>query len=394
MSSVHACLLLAFAPLAASSPLPVKELSKPFRNWSYYAGEHAGFVVPPDAGHFAGQTLTDTAVVYEKSPEDNLPGRWRMTYLFFNGTKGANGYEVALAVSDDLLHWTFNVGGNHGIVFQRSQVPGSYDYGGVTLGGMLWQDNALRSRRLLKKVNDKYFSLYGCYPSRAGYEAGNGGQGVASSSDGVVWQRLSLTTPVISGGSANKPRWENRVVYQPYLVEFNETMWDFYNAAGTNQYGHLAEESGVANLASKDFPGIDVTKNLSLWSLNPASPLISSGPPGSSDTNMASDPKVFWDELQKVWVMFYFGSGDATDGHADIMVAFSRDLIHWEKDEEPLYRAGGHPSGIDAQHAHKISIVYDENGTGYMYYTAVGPKGRGIALLTSKPKGTSSRLLV
>ena len=37
------------------------------------------------------------------------------------------------------------------------------------------------------------------------------------------------------------------------------------------------------------------------------------------------------------------------------------------------------------QHAHKISIIYDEQGVGYLYYTAVGPKGRGIALLTSKP---------
>lgn len=109
---------------------------------------------------------------------------------------------------------------------------------------------------------------------------------------------------------------------------------------------------------------------------------------------MASDPKVFWDEQQKVWVMFYFGLGDGTHGHADIMVAFSNDLVHWDKDDEPLYRAGGHPMGIDSTHAHKISIVYDAEGTGYMYYTAVGPKGRGIALLTSKPKVSSVSLHV
>ena len=56
----------------------------------------------------------------------------------------------------------------------------------------------------------------------------------------------------------------------------------------------------------------------------------------------------------------------------------------WDKDERPLYRAGGHPDGIDSQHAHKISIIYHD-GVGYLYYTAVGTKGRGIALLTSKP---------
>ena len=57
---------------------------------------------------------------------------------------------------------------------------------------------------------------------------------------------------------------------------------------------------------------------------------------------------------QSVWVMFYFGLGDATNGHAVILVAFSTDLVHWEKDPAPLYNAGGHPLGIDAQHAHKV----------------------------------------
>ena len=55
--------------------------------------------------------------------------------------------------------------------------------------------------------------------------------------------------------------------------------------------------------------------------------------------------------------MFYFGVGAGTGGHADILVAFSKDLIDWDKDEQPLYRAGGHPDGIDAEHAHKISII-------------------------------------
>ena len=51
--------------------------------------------------------------------------------------------------------------------------------------------------------------------------------------------------------------------------------------------------------------------------------------------------------------MFDFGLGDGTAGHASIMVAFSYDLLHWEKDPTPLYFAGGHPAGIDKDHAHK-----------------------------------------
>ena len=52
-----------------------------------------------------GKTLFDLS-----SPEDTLPGQFRMTYLFFNGTKGSNGYEVGFATSDDLLNWDFNKG--------------------------------------------------------------------------------------------------------------------------------------------------------------------------------------------------------------------------------------------------------------------------------------------
>jgi predicted GH43/DUF377 family glycosyl hydrolase len=81
--------------------------------------------------------------------------------------------------------------------------------------------------------------------------------------------------------------------------------------------------------------------------------------------------------------MFYFGVGG---GRAHIMAAFSRDLLHWKAHPEPLYKAGGHPGGLDGQHAHKTSLVHDPaSDMFYLYYCAVGSKGRCIALLTSKP---------
>ena len=340
-------LLLSHLPSPTSAlPAPPAELSAPYRNWTYYnPPTHGGFVVPPLAGGFAGQTLTDTAVVFERAPEDALPGRYRMTYLWYNGTKGGNGYEVGLALSDDLLTWTFGQGGDAGLVFARNPVPGSYDYGGVTLGGMLWQNASLRSPRRLQKRRaaataattaatttattaatavvdgggaSKYYALYGCYPSRGGYEQGSGGQGMAVSDDGVSWSRLSDTVPITAGASASSAPWENREVYQPFLLENNGTFYDFYNAAGTNQYGASAEESGIANLPAAEFPGLAPgpasstaaseaatplpsfasSSSTSQWKLNPLSPVIASGPKGSCDTAMASDPKVFWDEKQ------------------------------------------------------------------------------------------------
>ncbi len=102
---------------------------------------------------------------------------------------------------------------------------------------------------------------------------------------------------------------------------------------------------------------------------------------GGYDERFCSDGKVFRDGDH--WSMFYFGVGR---GGAHIMVAFSRDLLHWTAHPEPLYQAGGHPGGLDRQYAHKISLVYNPaNDTFYMYYCATGNKGRCIGLLTSKP---------
>jgi hypothetical protein len=68
------------------------------------------------------------------------------------------------------------------------------------------------------------------------------------------------------------------------------------------------------------------------------------------------------------------------------MAAFSRDLVHWTAHPEPLYPAGGHPAGLDRQYAHKVSLVYRaDTDTFYLFYCAVGERGRGIGLVTSRP---------
>ena len=188
----------------------------------------------------------------------------------------------------------------------------------------------------------KYYALYGCYPTY-GMEAGDGGQGVAWSDDGVTWHRESPTVGALSGGKSKAAaKWESHVVYQPNVVIDGEMVYgksdslltaclagsetsfhnrgcihraslvaaaalrfaDFYNAAGVNVYGQNAEETGFATLPLSKIPGIDHMHNESLWRRDPRSPVLASGPPGSCDSRMASDPKVFWDEQQQVYVMF------------------------------------------------------------------------------------------
>ena len=104
--------------------------------------------------------------------------------------------------------------------------------------------------------------------------------------------------------------------------------------------------------------------------------------PGGFDANFCSDPKVFRDGDH--WLMIYFGMAR---GSAQIMIAFSRDLLQWTSDPTPLYKAGGNPSGLDQTYAHKISLVRNPaNGIFYLFYCAVcKERGRGVGLITSAP---------
>jgi len=219
---------------------------------------------------------------------------------------------------------------------------------------------------VLKRRDNRYWTLYGCYPRQGGYELRPGYEGVAYSDDGLVWRRAK-DTPILSVQDSDCGVWEKDCIYQPWLVEDRGRFFDFYNAANGG-----IEQTGVA-----------FSIDLLSWMRYPANPVIRNRQ-GGYDQQFASDPKVFRDGDH--WTMFYFGVGQ---GGAHIMVAFSRDLVHWAADTEPLYKAGGNPSGLDKQHAHKISLIYNpKNETFYLCYCAVGDKGRGIGLITSKPLTT------
>lgn len=120
-----------------------------------------------------------------------------------------------------------------------------------------------------------------------------------------------------TGKKNNNIRWESHVVYEPFLVEqenadpgIGSTFWNFYNAAGINEFGAAAEESGVANLfpgpsGTSSFPGLSSDPNAtSQWIRNNAlNPVLPSGASGAPDTVcyahwvnvhcIALDPRIF-----------------------------------------------------------------------------------------------------
>jgi hypothetical protein len=352
-----ACLLLASqGVLHAAETIVTPDLdretldqwSAPYRGWHYWPG-HVIPAEPKIPGHEKFRN-TDVPCVYQLPGQ---PDKWFMSLIAFNG----QGYNSFVAESTNLVHWS-----NLRLAMGFGPTN-EFDAGGCVIGAFLYESYDVKAPRLLKQRDGKFWTLYGCYPRQGGYELRPGYEGVAQSGDGLGWQRAK-NAPIQAVQDSDCAAWEKDCIYQPWLVEHRGRFFNFYNAAngGTEQTG-LAFSTDLLN-----------------WMRYPANPVIRNRP-GGYDAQFASDPKVFRDGDH--WTMFYFGVG--RDG-AHIMVAFSRDLVHWTAHPEPLYKAGGNPSGLDQQYAHKISLVYNtKNETFYLYYCACGNQGRGIGLITSKP---------
>ncbi|MCX6360438.1 MAG: hypothetical protein NT029_11545 [Armatimonadetes bacterium] len=336
-----------FRVLAPIDPETVRRWSAPYRGWVH----HPDHVIPAEPnvpGHEEFKS-TDCPTIYQ------IPGdpRWYVSFIAFDG----KGYNSFTAASDDLIHWSdYRLAMGFG-------PRGQFDNGGCVLGAYLNGSYDVAGPRTLKKRDGKYWSLYGAYPLQGGYELRPGYNGVACSDDGRTWRRAKEGYTL----SVHEPDcgvWEKDCIYQPWVVESGGRFYSFYNAADGGQ-----EQTGIAT-----------SRDLLNWSRAPGNPVLHNVP-GGYDEGFCSDPKVFRDGDH--WTMFYFGVGR---GGAHIMAAYSRDLLHWTADPEPLYKAGGNPSGLDRTYAHKISLVRNPaNGVWYLFYCAVGDKGRGIGLITSKP---------
>jgi predicted GH43/DUF377 family glycosyl hydrolase len=325
----------------------------PFRHWHYWP-KHVISAKPKILG-FEDLIGTDVPAIYQLPDDEDT---WYMTFIGFNG----KGYQSFVAASTDLVHWR-----QCGLAMGFGP-PNSFDHGGCVLGGYLYESYDIKAPRVLKQRDGKFWALYGSYPKQGGYEIRPGYEGLASSDDGLHWKRAKQTY-ILSVHEKDCGKWEKDCIYQPCLVEHEGKFYDFYNAANGGQ-----EQMGLATSA-----------DLLNWTRYSGNPVVRNRP-GGYDAGFCSDGKVF--RVGNHWVMFYFGVGR---GGAHIMVAFSRDLLHWTSHPEPLYKAGGNPSGLDKQFAHKTAIVYNpKNDTYYLFYCAVPGAnspvgGRGIGLITNKP---------
>ncbi|MCE5258384.1 MAG: hypothetical protein LLG44_04895 [Chloroflexi bacterium] len=287
-------------------------------------------------------------------------GRFWMTFIGFDGI----GYRTGLAASSDLVHWR-----KEGLMIDRGPAGSPTEFNAALT--FIVRDNDLYGSGELTVIEGRLLGTYHAYPA-AGYEAGPASIGLAWSDNMRRWQLLPFCLRAADGAE-----WERGGLYKSCIVKHQDTYYMFYNAKNRDVWP-WHEQIGLAT-----------SRDLVYWERYAGSPVLPVGATGAWDERFASDPYVL--RAGDTWVMFYYGL--AADGHARDGVAFSDDLLHWDKAPQPILDVGA-PGSLDAQYAHKPAVFYNK-GVLFHYYCAVSPaldaqhgaisnpELRGIGLRTS-----------
>ncbi|MDO4284563.1 MAG: hypothetical protein Q4C60_04420 [Eubacteriales bacterium] len=279
-------------------------------------------------------------------------GKFHMLYTGFDGT----GYQSALAVSDDLLHWT-----HKGVILRRQLETERWDRIGGAATWMLKESSELWEMPRLRKVDGKYWLVYHSYPG-TGYESGPAEIGFAWTQDEELLDWHFPDQPAFSWKDGEE--WEAGGLYKACFFFHEGRYWLFYNAK--NREERWTEQTGIA-----------WSVDLEHWTRCPQNPVLRVGR-GMWDERFVSDPYIVRDGAR--WLNFYFGYGKMyEDGHTHAQegLALSDDLVTWEKVREPILCAG-EAGAYDCGHAHKASIVY-YNGVLYHFYCGTRPWQEGDA---------------
>lgn len=108
-------------------------------------------------GSFDSQTVDCPFVFFHN-------GIYHMLYIGFDGI----GYQTALAMSQDLLHWR-----TKGIVIKRDREGNRWDHVGGAGIWLIKESDSIWEVPRLRKIDGKYWMVYHVYP-KTGYESGPG----------------------------------------------------------------------------------------------------------------------------------------------------------------------------------------------------------------------------
>ncbi len=296
-------------------------------------------------------------------------GRFHMLYTGFDGI----GYQSALAVSDDLIHWD-----HKGVILKRRLETHRWDRVGGAATWILRESNGLYDLPRLKKADGKYWLVYHSYPE-SGYESGPAEIGFAWTEDEELLDWHFPDRPVFSWRDGED--WEAGGLYKACFFRKDHRYYMFYNAK--DREARWTEQTGLAT-----------SVDLEHWERCPENPVLKVDR-DSWDKWFLSDPCILQDGNR--WLNFFFGYGKLyEDGHTHAQegLAVSGDLVHWEKVRDPILPRGKAGS-FDSGHAHKASVIYHD-GILYHFYCGTCPYQEGfptnasgeyrtICLATDKP---------
>lgn len=291
--------------------------------------------------------MVDSPTIFRK---DN---KWYMTYIVFDG----KGYETWLAESNDLLEWK-TLGKI--LSFTKNTWDENQKAGYVSLIDIEWEGSYEP-----EQFKGKYWMSY-LGGSTLGYEAGTLNVGLAYT-DSITkvkeWKRYKV--PILSPKDSDAKWYDNSTIYKSLIIRDYDENTEYPFVMFYNAKGDTARYESIAMAVSND---------IIFWKRFGNKPLITKGIGICGDAQIA--------KIDNIYVMFYFGAFWKPEiNNASEKFACSYDLVHWtEWQGEDLVESS---EDYDKKYAHKPWVV-KWNGTVYHFYTAVGNKGRVIALSTSR----------
>jgi predicted GH43/DUF377 family glycosyl hydrolase len=278
--------------------------------------------------------------------------KWYLVYIIFDG----NGYETAIAESNDLLQW-----GTLGkiLTFRNEQ---TWDCNQVA-GYIALQEHIWGGSYQLQEFDNKYWMSY-IGGALKGYETDPLAIGIAWSNTptkAVEWNRIPQN-PVLHPDQEDARQFEKKTLYKSNIIYDKEQTLGYpfvmyYNA---KQEGKSVERIGIA-----------VSRDMIHWQRYGEEPVI------DNLKGISGDPQIT--KIDDVWVMFYFGA--FWKPKAFDTFACSYDLVNWTKWTGPDLIGPSEP--WDNKYAHKPWVIKHE-GVVYHFYCAVGDQGRVIALASSR----------
>ncbi len=268
-------------------------------------------------------------------------------YMLYTGFDG-KGYQTALATSSDLYNWK-----HFKVILRRNEGGSRWDDRNIAGTWIIKKNNHIYEVPTLQKVDGTYWLAYHAYPG-SGYETGPAEIGLAwcKDEDLLTWHRLEKPIFSYKDGAP----WEKGGLYKSCIIQANNQWYMFYNAK--DQADRWVEQTGIA-----------VSQDLFHWKRIQKEPVLPITQ-GAWDGRFVSDPNIVFDG--KNWLNFYFGYDH---GHAQEGLAVSKDLLRWQKYENPII-THGQKGEIDENHAHKAAMVYD-HGTLYHFYCSTRPYQTG-----------------